>query len=569
MPAAPRPRPPLALRPSRLSVTQIETWCAIPTRSMRATFCGCEPLDPIAAAPGAGDRGTLIHAALEAYAALWRDGPPEDAAWAPRRDRPQPVRGPHGLSRRGRLLVAALPARRRCSWSSSRRDGGPASPPSPAETRRQLAWRDRRRAGASPSPPRRTASRSIAPGGLDHPRLQDRRGAELPGRSRPASPRSSRLEGAMLLGGGFEEAPTSLAELVVVGLGAASGGFDDRPLAFENGSADDVSRRALARLDGLVARFEDEATPYASLPAPDVQGPPLCRLRPPRPRAGMVAGRRARRPGMSARVVPPDDAATLQRAGVRPAPSPPGCRPMPARARRPCSPTGSCACCWTGRRPQRMLCLTFTKAAAAEMANRMFAHPRATGRRSAMRRSRRADRARPGIARRPTRACRAARRLFAARGRDAGRPEDPDHPRLLRSAAAALPVRGRCRRRISRCWTSARGGADATGRARRCARRPRNDGPESLQAPGLARIAEDDRREISPICSARSAVRARPALAAAALAGGRATARAGSRRLLRPARRDARGARRRIDRGGIAPADWPRLAAALAEAERG
>ena len=55
----------------------------------------------------------------------------------------------------------------------------------------------------------------------------------------------------------------------------------------------------------------------------------------------------------------------------------------------------------------------------------------------------------------------AARPRQAARGRggcspgagDAGRPEDPDHPRLLRVGAAPVSAGGQHRRRISRCST--------------------------------------------------------------------------------------------------------------------
>jgi ATP-dependent helicase/nuclease subunit B len=74
------------------------------------------------------------------------------------------------------------------------------------------------------------------------------------------------LEGAILAAGGFAEAQGSgLADLTVIGLGQGKTAFKDAPLAFKEGSAAEICERALERLKTLVARFEDEATPYASL----------------------------------------------------------------------------------------------------------------------------------------------------------------------------------------------------------------------------------------------------------------------------------------------------------------
>ena len=101
-----------------------------------------------------------------------------------------------------------------------------------------------------------------------------------------------------------------------------------------------------------------------------------------------------------------------------------------------------------GAPPARMLCLTFTKAAAANMAERVFrtlARMDAAFRSEAWRRDRRGRRR--WTRRGASRLCAAAVR---AHDRDARRPEDPDDPRLLRTAAASLSVRGQCRRRFSR-----------------------------------------------------------------------------------------------------------------------
>ena len=78
-----------------------------------------------------------------------------------------------------------------------------------------------------------------------------------------------------------------------------------------------------------------------------------------------------------------------------------------------------------------------------------------------------------------------------ARPRDAGRPEDPDDPRLLRKAAAPVPVRGECRR------------------AFRGARRARRQHPRRQRAP------ERPRRRCRPTPRDRSGWRSAIVLAAA------------------------------------------------------
>ena len=63
----PMPRPPVSARPRRLSVTQIETWRRDPYGIYARHILRLRPLDPLEADPGAADRGTIIHAALDRY----------------------------------------------------------------------------------------------------------------------------------------------------------------------------------------------------------------------------------------------------------------------------------------------------------------------------------------------------------------------------------------------------------------------------------------------------------------------------------------------------------------------
>jgi ATP-dependent helicase/nuclease subunit B len=67
----PAPRPPLAARPRKLSITEIETWRRDPYAIYAKHVLRLKALDPLDADPGAADRGIVIHEALgnflEAY----------------------------------------------------------------------------------------------------------------------------------------------------------------------------------------------------------------------------------------------------------------------------------------------------------------------------------------------------------------------------------------------------------------------------------------------------------------------------------------------------------------------
>ena len=64
--AAPRPapKPPRAARPTRLSVTEIEHWLRDPYTIYAKHVLRLAPLDEVDAAPGAAERGTVIHAVI-------------------------------------------------------------------------------------------------------------------------------------------------------------------------------------------------------------------------------------------------------------------------------------------------------------------------------------------------------------------------------------------------------------------------------------------------------------------------------------------------------------------------
>ncbi|MBV8850633.1 MAG: double-strand break repair protein AddB [Methylobacteriaceae bacterium] len=76
----PEPKPPIELRPQKLSVTRIETMRRDPYAIYAESILRLKPLEPLNFQPGARERGTYIHAALEEFAKAHRIGAlPRDA----------------------------------------------------------------------------------------------------------------------------------------------------------------------------------------------------------------------------------------------------------------------------------------------------------------------------------------------------------------------------------------------------------------------------------------------------------------------------------------------------------
>jgi ATP-dependent helicase/nuclease subunit B len=69
MPGAPQPKPVLALRPTRLSITEIETFVRDPYSIYAKHILRLQPLEPPGVAVGAADRGTIIHEVLARFVA--------------------------------------------------------------------------------------------------------------------------------------------------------------------------------------------------------------------------------------------------------------------------------------------------------------------------------------------------------------------------------------------------------------------------------------------------------------------------------------------------------------------
>ena len=76
--AMPKPRPPVALRPNKLSVTRIETLVRDPYAIYARHILRLEPVNPISAAPDPARRGLIFHGAIGDFlAAFPKDLPPD------------------------------------------------------------------------------------------------------------------------------------------------------------------------------------------------------------------------------------------------------------------------------------------------------------------------------------------------------------------------------------------------------------------------------------------------------------------------------------------------------------
>ena len=77
---SPAPRPPLAARPRRLSVTAVETWFANPYAIYAQQILGLQPLRRIGQTHDARDKGILYHAALHRFFQIHPSALPPNAA---------------------------------------------------------------------------------------------------------------------------------------------------------------------------------------------------------------------------------------------------------------------------------------------------------------------------------------------------------------------------------------------------------------------------------------------------------------------------------------------------------
>jgi ATP-dependent helicase/nuclease subunit B len=271
----PCPKPALAARPTRFSVTEIETLRRDPYAVYAKRILGLRPLDPLIRDPSAAERGSLFHDILHRFAQAGIDPRDEDA--------------PERLVAIGRATFdeAALPADVDAVWWPRFR----------LLATGIIEWeRDvrpvgiRRLAEADASQTQIGATGATLSGRADRIDLHPAGFADIIDFKTGSYPSKRQahmlvvpqlaLEGALLRRGAFGDAAGARApaDLAYVRLRANGRVEEETILQFKNQqrSADDLSQDAWSRLEQLVTWYGDEAHGYLSRALPfkehDVDG---------------------------------------------------------------------------------------------------------------------------------------------------------------------------------------------------------------------------------------------------------------------------------------------------------
>jgi ATP-dependent helicase/nuclease subunit B len=266
----PAPKPPTAARPTRLSVTEIEHWLRDPYTIYAKHILRLFPLDLIDTAPGAADRGTVIHGAIGDFTQAFAKGLPDDALdqllalgakhFAPLEEFPE-ARA-FWWPRFERI------ARWFADWETKRRAHVEAVQ---AEIRGEIAIP----LGGRSFHLSARADRIERLIGGDYAILDYKTGQVPTGRQVASglSPQLT-LEGAILRAGQFADIPAgvSIAALVYVSLRGGDPGGEEKSLEFKDSTPDQEADRALLKLAEVARKFEDQATPYRSRERPMFRG---------------------------------------------------------------------------------------------------------------------------------------------------------------------------------------------------------------------------------------------------------------------------------------------------------
>ena len=266
----PEPRPPVALRPRRFSVTEIETLRRDAYAVYAKRILRLEALEPLLRDPGAAERGTLFHDIVHAFALSGVDPAAQDAEAK--------------LLEIGRQKFdeSALPADIDAIWW----------PRFARMARHFVAWERGRPAGiqcrlaeARAEPAEVGATGAALSGYADRIDLRAAEMADIIDFKTGSSPSKAQahtllspqlaLEGALLMRGAFAQAGARApAELAYVRLKANGEVFEESILEYKSQpkSAVELSTEAWARLERLLAHYGSETTGYLSRALPFREG---------------------------------------------------------------------------------------------------------------------------------------------------------------------------------------------------------------------------------------------------------------------------------------------------------
>jgi ATP-dependent helicase/nuclease subunit B len=261
----PAAKPPVAARPTRLSVTAVEDWLRDPYTIYARNILNLQPLDLVDTPPGARDRGTVIHGAIGDYTKAFAAAPPADAVaelirlgeerFKPLADYPEAKA--FWWPRYLRI------ARWFAHWDLSRRHGlGALHAEIRGELKFPVGQREFTLSGVADRIERRSdGSYAI----IDYKTGQARTEKQV----RTGLAPQLTLEAAILRASGFGNvAPGAVSEIAYITVrGGEPPGIPCR-IDFRQGTPDEHAAHALTRLKALAADFENPDTPYYSLVHP-------------------------------------------------------------------------------------------------------------------------------------------------------------------------------------------------------------------------------------------------------------------------------------------------------------
>jgi ATP-dependent helicase/nuclease subunit B len=260
--AAPAPTPPVAARPRKLSVTEIEKWMRDPYSIYARHVLRLRALEPLDQDAGAADYGMLIHAALHAFVAAHPTGPlPPDAAaqliaagegiFAERAPRPGVLAfwRPR-FARVAQWFLAEEATRRgalKDSWVEVTGELTLHGPAGPFVLTARADRIDRFMAGLTL---------------IDYKTGTPPKTKEVAAGFAPQLP----LEAAIAAAGGFTAVPrAAIAELAFWHLHGRADGGNIVPIDGDPAALAEAARRGL---ENLIAKFDHATTPYQARPNP-------------------------------------------------------------------------------------------------------------------------------------------------------------------------------------------------------------------------------------------------------------------------------------------------------------
>lgn len=255
----PEPKPPVAVRPKRLPVTDIEHWLRDPYTIYVKHILRLQALDPVDTPPGARDRGTVIHKAIGDFTAKFADGLPADPlaelmalgrdAFAPLNDYPEAKA--FWWPRFERI------ARWFIDWEIERRSKVQSVF---AEVKGELQVTDDFMLTARADRIEQRSDGTFAV--LDYKTGRP----PTPGQVESGLAPQLTLQATILRHGNFERVPAgrSVSELLYLRLSGGDPGGENEARKFKTMTLDQAADRALKKLEDLVVKFSVEETPYLS-----------------------------------------------------------------------------------------------------------------------------------------------------------------------------------------------------------------------------------------------------------------------------------------------------------------